>query len=96
MKKRSINICLEMHECNNTSKMCLAKPVTLQLQILVKTICYMTPYNSLFANFKENHESSQHAPNTELDMPEMIFLLTWWKKKLPGYCWYGIQKEERT
>jgi len=60
--------------------MCVAKPVTLQLQILVKTICYMTPYNSLFANIKENHESSQHAPNTELDMPEMIFLLTWWKK----------------
>jgi hypothetical protein len=60
--------------------MCLAKPVTLQLQILLKTICYMTPYNSLFANLKENRENSQHAPNTELDMPEIIFLLTWWKK----------------
>jgi hypothetical protein len=40
----------------------------------------MRPYNSLFANFKENPESSQHAPNTELDMPEIIFILTWWKK----------------
>jgi hypothetical protein len=75
MKKRSTSICLEMHECNNTSKKCLAKPVTIQ-----QSICYIRPYNSLFANFKENPESSQHAPNTELDMPEIILILTWWKK----------------
>jgi hypothetical protein len=69
-----------MHKHNTTSKMCRVKLVTLQLQILVKTICNMTPYNSLFANFTENPESSQHAPNTELDMPEIVFLLTWWKQ----------------